>query len=256
MLNQLSEYETSVFMLIMSVWTAFLFVSIVLMTPAANAQELYQDTEKLLPEFESDSKWSVKFKDHSDNSQNRLFNMNGRSIQLSWQPSQDSLYYYMSSYSGTVVTVTPAYKLSAKTFGFGKSHAVTDGFNVFAQTGYIITKPSFGGRHKCEPHYCEGLYYGTLDGWAHIIDLSGLTINEYDVTTSHGFNFAAGGELTHKISKNSKITFGLEFMRMSFKTSILVMAEELNYNVTGQRIENYYDGTTSKNIYFGYELIF
>lgn len=190
----------------------------------------------------------------SDTTGNRYFVMQRWiGVEVKYQPSEDSLYYFASHDTGGLQTTYPAFDMSFTGIGFGFKSQVSNKVKLYGQLGYYFVDTSVKGRFKCANHSCgEGLYYGLNDQWADLHTNGLVNFNEYEVQTENGYGVTFGAEITHKLSKNTNIVFSIEKRSLNVKTLIAGMSNVFgNYDANGQRWESRFSGIDSTNISLG-----
>lgn len=197
---------------------------------------------------------TVKVTSYTENNADRLFMLDSKALQINYQPSEDSLYYFISTEQANVITLSPAFKIKATGLGVGFDKPVSNNISFYGQLGYYFIDDDFGGRKKCRPVSCEGLYFGANEAWAHLIgDGNNIAFNEYIIETSDGIGGSVGAQISHSLSKNSRLVFGIEYRLLAFTIGIHAIADKFDYDNTGQNIESFKKRTAMTGIHAGYQ---
>lgn len=196
----------------------------------------------------------VSMKHLSDTTGNDYFVMQRwMGVEIKYQPEKDSLYYFVSHDKAGLVTTYPAFDMSFTGIGFGFNTKVSKKVRLYGQLGYYIVDTSLKGRFKCPQFSCgEGLYYGLNDQWADLHTNGLVSFNEYEVQTENGYGITFGVEMTHNLTKNTELLFGIEYRALSVKTMIAGMSPVFgDYDTGGQRWESHFKGIDSTNFKLG-----
>ena len=213
----------------------------------------------LMSSFVHASDVQVSMKHLSDTTDNSYFVMERwMGFEIKYQPSKDSLYYFVSHDTGGLVTTYPAFDMSFTGLGFGFNTEVSKSVKLYGQVGYYIVDTSVKGRFKCAQYSCgEGLYYGLNDQWADLHNNGLVAFNEYEVQTENGYGITLGIETSHDLTKNTELVFGIEYRALGFNTMIAGMSPSFgNYDVNGQRWESRFKGISSTNFKLGVNYAF
>ena len=167
--------------------------------------------------------FEFSLKHMSDHAADNEFRFTGwRGIEVKYQPSEESLYYFASSEEARVFMASPSFNMSFTGLGFGFKKPVSTNINIYGQIGYYFIKPDPGGRFKCEQGSCdswESLYYGLNKKWISTHNHR-VYFNEYEIKSSDAYGITIGTELIHPLTKDLNLNFGVEWRAMSFTVDV------------------------------------
>lgn len=204
--------------------------------------------------------FEASIKHFSDTTGSEHFSIDSwHGVEFKYQPSKDSLYYFISQENGTVLMATyPAFEIDFTGIGFGFKKIVSGGVRFYGQLGYYIVDPSDDGRFDCAGNSCgEGLYYGLNNQWAHLHSYGLVSFNEYEIESQDGFGVTFGVEMAHKLTKNIDLVFGAEYRAMYYDIIVSGMSSKFgDYDTNGQRWESRFKGNSSVNYKIGLNYAF
>lgn len=202
----------------------------------------------------------VSAKHLSDTTGNQYFVMQRwLGVEIKYQPTEESLYYFVSHDTAGVQTTYPAFEMSFTGVGFGTNTKVTEHVKFYGQLGYYFVDTSLKGRFKCAKYSCgEGLFYGLNDQWADLHDKGLVDFDEYEIKTKNGYGITLGLESSHKLSKNMDLVFGIEWQARYVQVMVAGMSKASfgDYDVNGQRWESHFRGINSTNFKVGLDYRF
>jgi len=139
-------------------------------------------------------------------------------LQVSYQPDNSNLYYFLSKEIVDVAPIYSAWKYDMTGIGIGTKININKRIRVFGQAGYYLIKNSWGDRKR---QFNEGLYY-YFNQRFYGSQTTGkyYEFKDYSVENNNAIGMTIGLELLHPITDRWSAGFIISHRLMKIKEDL------------------------------------